>query len=362
MLYVEYPIQGELRFPQLIIEFIFIIVCIELGIVFFIRYFRQEKTLRNLQDLGYGFLLGGFGLMSLWFLISDYFASPSVRIIFLIFGYYTLMFSALFFISCMENYRKYLLFKRFFTMSFILITSIFTIGIILDLENSRILSVIPWPLFLLFFFIYLIDFSKKVQNRERVIIGLLKFIPGFMLLIIGFALTTFLFEDVLGLNMRIVGALLQLIAIILLFGFFSSLPPFSEFEWEQKIEQVFIMARAGICLYNENLLGIKEKELIDENLIAGAITSVNLLLEELTSDTGVVVINKKGKSIVIYPGKYVYGVIFCSEELNYIRVLAKRFVDKFETVYSHILINWDGEITIFKPTTNIVREIFIPEQ
>ena len=117
------------------------------------------------------------------------------------------------------------------------------------------------------------------------------------------------------------------------------------------------MNQGGLCLYNE-ILDEKIREDFNENLITGAISSVNLLLEELTSDKGIVVINKKGKSICIYPGEFSFGVLFCSEELNYIRVLLKRFVDKFEAVFYNILKNWDGGVNIFESSRSIVHEIF----
>ena len=140
----------------------------------------------------------------------------------------------------------------------------------------------------------------------------------------------------MGVNLRFLGALLELIGILLLFYFFITLPPFSEFEWESKMEHVIVMDQGGICLYDEALN--EGSELIDQNLVAGAISSINILLEEITSDKGIIVINKKCKSIIIYPGKKIYGIMFCTEELNYIKVLLKRFIGKFEAVYILIIL------------------------
>lgn len=357
MLIADYPILGDHRFPQMLLEWIFLILCIDLGTFFFIRFIKQDKHLRNLQDFGYGILLIGFGFMVFWFLISDYFAEDeSTRLIFLILGYYATMLAAFSFIVCMEKYKKYLFFRYFFSICFLIIIIIFTIGLIIDLESSRILSRLFWPVFIFFFLIYLIDFSRRVQNKEKVIIGLLKFLPGFSFLMIGFAFTTDFFEELLGVNLRFIGVLSELISILFLSYYFYSLPPFSEFEWEHKMEHVFVMNRAGICLFNQIL--DDHSEYADQNLVAGAISSINILLEELTAEKGIVVINKKGKSIIIFPGTTIYGVMFAREELNYIKVLLKRFVDKFEAVYRNILVEWDGEVSIFKPTGSIVNEIF----
>ncbi len=360
MFLIEYPIMGENRVPQVIMEWFFMMACIELSIVFFQRYIRQDKELRNLQDLGYSLLLFCFGLMELWFIIGDYYApNYSIRIIFLILGYSSTFIGAFSFIFCNEKYKKFIISRYFFSIAFLIIIIIFIIGLFIDLETSRTLSILPWPLFLFFFLIYLIDFSKRVQNREKVIVGLLKFIPGFTMLIIGFALTTDTFERLLGINLRLYGVIAELISILFLSYFFISLPPFAEFEWERQMEHIFVMNKGGVCLYNQ--IFKQQGDLIDEDLVSGAITSVNLLLEELISDAGVVVINKKGKTIIIYPGEKTYGVMFCSEELNYIKVLLKRFVERFEAVYNNILIDWDGDIDTFNPTNILVNEIFHQE-
>ncbi len=361
MLFIEYPITGPQRFPQLIMEFVFLIACVELGIFFFIRYIKQDKELRNLQDLGFSVLLMGYGLMVFWFMIGDYYApNYSIRLPFLILGYTSTMLAAWIFIICMEKYKKYFLIKYFFSFGYLLNVLIFFIGLIIDPETSRILSVVQWPIFLLFFIIYLIDFAKNVQNREKILFGLLKFLPGFAFLIIGFTFTTDTIERLIGVNLRFYGVFLELISIFLLSFFFFSLAPFSEFEWFNKMEHVFIIHKSGLCLYNQQL--DETVDIMDENLVAGAISSVNFLLEELTSDEGIVVINKKDKTIVISPGNNTFGIMFCSEELNYIKVLLKRFVEKFEAVYQNILADWDGEMGVFNPTKAIVKEIFHREQ
>ena len=74
MFFATYPIEGANRFPQLMMEFIFTLACLEFCMIFCIRYLKQDKELRNLQDFGYATLMLGLGLMVFWFLIGDYFA------------------------------------------------------------------------------------------------------------------------------------------------------------------------------------------------------------------------------------------------------------------------------------------------
>ena len=65
-------------------EWIFVITGFEISLMFLLRFFKQEKTLRNLQDLGYFSLFAGFSLMWLFFIIGDYYASTKAVTPFLI--------------------------------------------------------------------------------------------------------------------------------------------------------------------------------------------------------------------------------------------------------------------------------------
>ncbi|MHA1291407.1 MAG: hypothetical protein ACTSQJ_01920 [Promethearchaeota archaeon] len=136
-----------------------------------------------------------------------------------------------------------------------------------------------------------------------------------------------------------------------------SLPPFSEFDWKDEIEDIFIINRGGICLFHKSIE--TKTDLLDDNLISGAISSINVMIEELTHDKGVSVINKKGKSIIIYPGKFVSGIIFSKKDLNNIKLVLKDFIERFETIYSNILIDWDGNIEIFKPIDTMAKKMFL---
>ena len=72
MILREYPIQGPHRLPQMMMEWIFMTLCIELSIIFLSRYLKQDKQLKNLQDLGFSILLFCFGTMILCFIMGDY--------------------------------------------------------------------------------------------------------------------------------------------------------------------------------------------------------------------------------------------------------------------------------------------------
>ncbi len=371
MLFVDFPITGPLRTPLLIMEWILIIISLEQSLIFLFRYKKQEKDLRNLQELGYSVIFLGFSLMSFFFILSDYYSSDklisnfyiwsqgSVRYIFLNCGYFSIMVGAFFFLLCVEKYKVFLFRRFFFTFLFLISIILFLILFFIDIRITQIIQYFFWPVFLFFFLIYIIEFINKVQNKEKLLIGLLKYLSGLIFLLIGFTLTTDALTQIFGLESRLLGVVFQLIGLISLSFFYLTLPPFSEFDWQDKIETLYLINEAGICLYYKYFK--EEEEPISKNVISAVISSINVMLRGLTGrkyNEGFSVIKKKGENIIIYHGKFVRGILFTTEELNFVKVVLKDFVKKFEALYNNILKDWDGEMTVFKPIEIMVNNLF----
>ena len=366
MIFLDFPITGYLRLPLLVMEWIYIITGFEISLIFLFRYLKQEKNLRNLQDLGYFSLFFGFSLMWFFFIIGDYYVSDrivspffiwekgSMRALFLNFGYLTMIIAVFFLLFCIEKYDILLIKQNLFTIIFSICAILFLIVFFIDITLTQPITYGFWIGVLSFFTIYLIKFIRKLKAR-----GILLF-SGLTFMFIGFLLTTDALIEVLGLEGRLIGALLQLISVIILSYFFLKMPAFNEFDWQDKIEALFLVNDAGICLYYKAFSD--KKELMEEHLISAAITSINIMLQGLTEtkerERGISVIKKKGENVIIYTGKFVSGVLYTSEELNSPKKILKEFVEKFETLYYNILMDWDGDINLFNPTEIIVEEIF----
>lgn len=178
-------------------------------------------------------------------------------------------------------------------------------------------------------------------------------------MLVGFLFTTDALIDSLGLYSRMGGNIMQLISVVIISYFFLHLPPFNEYDFKDKVEAVFFITKGGLSLYHKFFKENKEREeAINENLITGAITTVNLMLEELTNKSGISVLKKKGKNIVIYEGEVVNGVLYTSEELNTSKIVLKEYVEKFELLYKNILEEWKGDPSIFKPVELLTNELF----
>ncbi|TFG02894.1 MAG: hypothetical protein EU539_12720 [Promethearchaeota archaeon] len=366
MIFFEFPISGHLRLPLLVMEWIYIITGLEISLIFLVRYFKQEKSLRNLQDLGYFSVFFGFSLMWLFFIIADYYSSNNIispfllwdkgsqRDLFLNFGYFTMILAAFFLLLCVEKYDKFLFKRYLFTFIFSICAVLFLIVFFIDITMTQPITYIFWMGFLCFFLVYIVKFIRKLKTKGMILFG------GLAFMLIGFLLTTDALLEVLGLEGRLIGASLQLISVVVLSYFFLTLPPFSEFDWKEKIEAVFIVNNAGICLYYK--LFSEKKDLMDENLISAAISSINIILQELSetgiSNKSISVIKKKGENVIIYQGELISGVLYTTEELNFPKIILKEFVDKFEALYWNILLDWDGDTNIFNPMGIIADKVF----
>jgi hypothetical protein len=367
MMFIEFPIAGSLRLSLLIMEWIFIITSFEISFIFLYRYFQQEKTLRNSQDLGFFSLFFGFSLMWFFFIIGDYYSSQkmtspflfwrqgSERALFLNIGYFTMIAAGFFLLYFIERYNIILFRRYLYTYIFSVCAILFLIVFFIDIRLTQPITYMFWTGFLSFFLIYLVRFIKKLKRKGLLLFG------GMSFMLIGFLLTTDALIEVFGLEGRMIGAILQLISVVILSYFFMSLPPFSEFDWQEKIEALYIVNSSGICLLYK--IFSNKKELMNEQLISAAILSINAMLKEITktgeSIKGISVIKKKTENVIIYQGSFVSGVLYTSEELNFPKLLLKEFVEKFEKLYQNILLNWNGDTNIFNPTEKIIHEIFL---
>lgn len=370
MMFFEFPITGSFRFILIIMESIFTFFSFELGIIFLIKYKKQPINLKNSQDLGFASLFFGFSILRLFLLISSYYltnnivspfliwAEGSYRGLFLNFGFFSIMIGIVLFSFYMEKYKKFLFIKYFFTVCFIILLLLFFTLFFIDLEFLNSLSTISWPLFILFFILYVKDFSRKSKRQEILSKSLLKMTVTLLLVLVGYILSMDLIIETFGLLIRFVGMIFQLIAIGLIFIFFRKIPPFFEFDWQDKIESIYVLNKTGICLFAYSFSS--KTEILDKQFISGTLASVNIMLNELIKSKSEEIssIRTKEKIVILFSGNYLTGVLICNEELKYFIHNLKKLILKVEQIYTNILIKWDGDLSIFYPIKNIIDEIF----
>ncbi|MFX0004859.1 MAG: hypothetical protein ACFE9J_15430, partial [Candidatus Hermodarchaeota archaeon] len=205
---------------------------------------------------------------------------------------------------------------------------------------------------------FFMEFIKKVKIGNTLFIKLITTIFPFSLLLIGLFLTSDYSSDLLQIEFRLIGSLMQLLGIVFFGFFFLKFPTFSEFEWRDKIEEVFLINKNGACIFYKSY--IQKSDFLDQHLITGAITSVNIMLKEILKPGSreISMIKKKGKMVYIIPSNLITGVLFSKKESMNIEFYMRQLISKVEQVYKNILKNWDGDLDIFNPIKDIYEEIF----
>lgn len=358
MNFLEYPIINCLRYPLLSTEWIIMIIAFELGIFFLIKYKRQIELLKKSQEFGYFLLFFCYGLMRLSRIISDFYSIDLLHIIFVNLKDLSMIVGALLFIFSLEKYRKYFLKKYFFSLSFLILAIIF---FFVKTYNSNFLILfyfIIWIYFFIFLLFHLIDLINKMRYIENVTSEILKMLPSIIFLLIGNAFALDFFTNYLGLELRLLGNFLQIISLCLFFNFFYTHPFIFEFNWKQVVEDIYIMNKNGASLFHKSFT--PKSTILDDSLVTGAMSSISIILKEVTrsKEKGISIIKKKGMIIYIYSSKYIIGVLITKDEIKYIKFFLKKFIKRIEMIFTNVLEDWNGDLHIFSPIEFIIEEMF----
>ncbi len=143
-----------------------------------------------------------------------------------------------------------------------------------------------------------------------------------------------------------------------MFLLFRNIPPFFERDWQKKIEDIYLLFKNGINLFSKSY--INSDKSIDEHTISGALSSVNIMLNELMhiKNNRISVIEKANKIVTIFSSEYVIGVLISSEALEFFKFNLKRLVLKIELIYKSVLVDWDGNRAKFSQLNSVVDDIF----
>jgi hypothetical protein len=355
-----YPITGPLREPLLIVEWVMVFLFLELAFLQYMRLKNQAKRLEDFIEKGCILFLLAFSLVWIFYIIGDYYIeSHIIRLVLYNIGYIIRMVLGLIFTFLIEKFQIF--FRKFlFTQIFSIFTIISIILFFTAIEFTQYASFfLFWIPLISVFLAYSVNLLKKPRKKQNIARNNLRiyiFLFGAVILGFGFGATTDFVVNMFGLNLRLIGDLLQIVGIIILSFSFLRLPSLSEQNWKDKIDKLFLMRESGICIYYKFFKGAKA--IREEQNISGAINTIKMILQELSHDKGEMVIEKEGKVLITHQGKYITGVIIADQNLNSLNFLLKRLIEKVEFLYSNIIRDWDGAMEIFLPIENITQEIF----
>ncbi len=356
---VSIPITGPLKEPLLIMEWICFCLFFELGFIMLIRMQSKKTELKAFQERAFAGLVFGYAIMWLFIVIADYYVGTAgLRLTFLNIGWSFQSFGAVIFVYYLERYRIF--FKKYIiTLLSLIILIIFIIVAIISPAYSFYAAIGYWPFFLIFFIFYLKKFKEYFKSETLSRIAKFEFINfffGILFIAIGYGLATDIARIILGLEFRIIGDIFQLIALVLLFVFIISLPSFSEYDWKEKLDELIIMHKSGLLLFRKDFRKKSDTEL--DPIVSGTFAQLRFMIEQLTKEQGISIIEKEGKTIIIQPGEYITGVLITDEKLISLKVLLNKLMEKIETVYMGILPEWDGDLKVFIPLETMVKKIF----
>ena len=354
------PLTGPLREPLLIIEWVIVFLFAELAFLLYMRVKNKEKKLSSFIEKASILFLLAYSLMWVFYIFGDYYMETQFsRLVVFNVGYNLRMILGLVFIYMIEKFqtffRKYLFSKIFLIFTLISVVLFFTA---IEFTQYASLSLFWIPL-LSMFLLYMIKLLKKTSEKQEIHNFKAKIylsILGIIILGLGFGATSDPIVSLLGLNLRLVGDIMQIVGIIVVAIFFINLPSLSEQNWKEKIDKLFLMRDSGICIYYKFFKEQTNKR--EEQNISGAINTIKMILKEISHDEGEMVIEKEGKVLITSQGKYITGVIIADQNLKSLNFLLKRLIEKVEFLYSNLIRDWDGAMEIFLPIENITQEIF----
>ncbi len=184
------------------------------------------------------------------------------------------------------------------------------------------------------------------------------------------------FLDELLFNISPIGLTLIIGGLGLIALAFWRLPSFSEIEWHSKMLNLFVItAEHGICCLFHSFQKpieskpaeaepteppiVPEKAPLAPQLISGGVAGIIALVKEMTSSKmHLKSVDHEDVKILFEYGLYSTAVLLAEEDLQIYHDKLKRFMEAFELKFKQNLVDWTGDIHIFKEAAEIVAHVF----
>ncbi len=130
----------------------------------------------------------------------------------------------------------------------------------------------------------------------------------------------------------------------------------SEMNWRKRIHHIYFYTSDGGCIYDH---AFKVEEEVSANLVAGGLTGVDALVQEVTrTETKIKIIEKEDMTILLEHGKYVSAALVTDESLITLRNKLKQSIQEIENFFKEELECFSGNITPFNKIEKFVHKIF----
>ncbi len=355
---------------NLVVSSVLITVAVTFVLLFY-REWRKQARSENEQYLPLA-LMVLYLLLSIGFIMmtnSNYFIDDSLFQVYLQKGFYfyLIMSACVVIIGILvyvaeriiprNTHHVFLIYYGFLAASFYIFKTI-------QLPFIGIYLILLIPIIVLIcLFGYHLIWKASGQMRQKmfiVTVGYILFIFAIVLLI-RFILVTEYVEPFVASNYSIpleVKALVLIASILAGWGFYS-IPSFTEFDWKEKIHELYIISTSGICLYQQKF---RMGHVKDEDLFGGGLVAMQSLIQEMIQSQKVLrVIDHEEVKILFESSPHALFIMVAKDDLYIVHHKLQQLAKDFELIYGDMMPEWGGDLNLFKPLESIVNRIFEKE-
>ncbi len=130
----------------------------------------------------------------------------------------------------------------------------------------------------------------------------------------------------------------------------------NEYDWRKKIYNIYFFLPSGTCIYNQSFGQDLD---VSPNLVAGGLTGVAAMMQEVTQkETNVKIIEQEDAVVLLEYGKYVNAALVAKENLITIRNKLKELIQQVEEFFEEELTNFKGNLAPFTKISKFITKIF----
>ncbi|MFX0137149.1 MAG: hypothetical protein ACFFDN_26150 [Candidatus Hodarchaeota archaeon] len=351
-----------LNFTVFVLYFVLITVFMILGLMFFLKVFRNLRTKESEVELfpyiGIALMTIFFGITHIFYVYYDYFylriAIESVILYrgSVIFGYFGLI--CLIFVA-----EKFLKRTKLFFMLINLILYFYGVIFLDEIAELRTFTFIIIPIDMVFVyvvFLYSLVWKAKDEVRRTMVNAFISlFLFGAFSILSRIGPTIFPLASDLTKIIALSGSIVTFIYWGLIF---LNVETFTEFLWREKIKELYIIKPSGVTLFYYSF-SEKDSEQIPDLIGAGLITVKEVLAQFMQSKEKIRVLDLHDAKILFEHGVFSVFSLVVDEDLHILRSKLHLLRNKFENLFGDVLSKWTGDTTIFLPTKQIIETIFL---
>ncbi|MFX0140814.1 MAG: tetratricopeptide repeat protein, partial [Candidatus Hodarchaeota archaeon] len=130
----------------------------------------------------------------------------------------------------------------------------------------------------------------------------------------------------------------------------------SEINWQKRIHHIYLFMPNGTCIYDHPF---KLEEEIEPQLVAGGLTGISGLIQEITKNkTKIKIVEQEEMTILLEYGKYLNIALITEENLITLRNKLIKLVQEVEDFFQEELESYSGNLTPFLKAGKFIQKIF----